>query len=142
MTRKQIYLLLCLAGTILPYWQLVPWVVEHGLHVSLLLEQLFANRISAFFGIDVIVSAVVVFAFTAFERPRLGGMWVLPIVAVLLVGVSLGLPCCCTFGKAGRDRPLLQAVNQARHVAGAETVIDVDYGHVAGATVEHAQQGG
>src|SRR5437867_8522821 len=36
----------------------------------------------------------------------------------------------------------LQPVNQARHVAGAETVIDVDYGHVAGATVEHAQQGG
>ena len=92
MTRKQIYLLLCLAGTILPYWQLVPWVVEHGLHVSLLLEQLFANRISAFFATDVFVSAAVVFVFIAFERSRLGAKWWLPTVAVLTVGVSLGLP--------------------------------------------------
>ena len=60
--------------------------------VSLLLKQLFANRISAFFAMDVIVSSVVVFAFVRSERSRLGNKWWLPLVAVLTVGVSLGLP--------------------------------------------------
>jgi len=92
MQRKSIYLILCVAGAVLPYWQFVPWVLENGLNMSLLLNQLFANRISAFFATDVIVSAVVVFAFVAFERSRLGNKWWLPLVAVLTVGVSLGLP--------------------------------------------------
>ena len=92
MQRKSAYLLLCVAGAVLPYWQFVPWVVENGLDVSLLLNQLFANRVSAFFATDVIVSSVVVFVFVRFERSRLGSKWWLPLVAVLTVGVSLGLP--------------------------------------------------
>ena len=92
MQRKSVYLLLCVAGAVLPYWQFVPWVVENGLNTSLLLDQLFANRASAFFASDVIVSAVVVFAFIGFERSRLGNKWWLPVLAVLTVGVSLGLP--------------------------------------------------
>src|SRR6266852_4988950 len=92
MQRKSIYLLLCVAGAVLPYWQFVPWVLENGLDVSLLLKQLLANRVSAFFATDVIVSALVVFVFVGFERSRLGGKWWLPLAAVLTVGVSLGLP--------------------------------------------------
>ena len=92
MQRKSVYLLLCVAGAVLPYWQFVPWVLDNGLNMSLLLNQLFANRISAFFATDVIVSAIVVFVFVAFERNRLGNKWWLPVVAVLTVGVSLGLP--------------------------------------------------
>src|SRR5260370_24389816 len=92
MQRKTVYLLLCVAGAVLPYWQFVPWVLENGLDISLLLNQLFANRASAFFATDVIVSAVVVFVFVGFERSRLGNKWWLPLVAVLTVGVSLGLP--------------------------------------------------
>jgi len=92
MQRKSVYLLLCVAGAVLPYWQLVPWVLENELNTSLLLNQLFANRVSAFFAMDVIVSAVVVFVFVGFEHSRLGNKWWLPLVAVLTVGVSLGLP--------------------------------------------------
>ena len=92
MTPKRIYILLCFAGAILPYWQFVPWLSQNGLNVSLFFEQLFANRISAFFATDVFVSAAVVFVFIAFERSRLGAKWWLPAVAVLTVGVSLGLP--------------------------------------------------
>ena len=92
MTRKRIYILLCFAGAILPYWQFIPWLSQNGLNVSLLFDQLFANRISAFFATDVFVSAAVVFVFIAFERSRLGAKWWLPAVAVLTVGVSLGLP--------------------------------------------------
>lgn len=92
MKRKTIYLILCMAGAIFPCWQVVPWLAQHGLDVALFFEELFANRISAFFAMDVFVSAAVVFVFIFYERRRLGSKWWLPAVAVLTVGVSLGLP--------------------------------------------------
>jgi hypothetical protein len=67
--------------------------MEHGLNLSLLCQELFANRIGAFFGLDVVVSAIVLLLFIATEGRRiaLSTRW-LPVVATLLVGVSLGLP--------------------------------------------------
>ena len=93
MKPKTVYLLLCVLGTVLPYSQLVPFVREHGLDLRLLVEQLFANRISAFFGLDVVVSAFVVFAMVWVEgrRAEMRHLWA-PVAATLLVGVSLGLP--------------------------------------------------
>jgi hypothetical protein len=93
MKPKSLYLGLCLAGFLLPYWQFVPWVALHGLHLALFVHELFANRISAFFGMDVLVSAVVLIVFMRVERRRvvIRFRW-LPIVALLLVGVSLALP--------------------------------------------------
>jgi len=89
---KHLYLLLCALGIILPYWQFVPWVLDNGLNLRLMIQQLFANRISAFFGMDVLVSAVVVVVFSRMERATLGWRRWLPVLAVLTVGVSLGLP--------------------------------------------------
>ena len=93
MKVKTIYLWLCLVGAILPYWQFLPWVLENGLNVRLLLEQLFANRIGAFFGLDVLISAVTAIVFFKVESSRLNMRrpW-LPVLAVFTVGVSLGLP--------------------------------------------------
>jgi len=93
MKPKTLYLALCLAGVLLPYWQFLPWVLQHGLNLSLFARELFANRIGAFFGMDVIVSAIALLAFTRIETTRLGirKRW-LVLVAVLTVGVSLGLP--------------------------------------------------
>ncbi len=52
MRLRHLYLALCLAGAILPYWQLVPWVQAHGLDPQLLLEELFfwVSRSSCFCG--------------------------------------------------------------------------------------------
>jgi hypothetical protein len=93
MKPKTIYLALCLVGALLPYWQFVPWVVEHGMNLSLFVQNLFVNRISAFFGLDVLVSAVALVVFMRIESTRLNihRRW-LPVLAVLLVGVSLALP--------------------------------------------------
>ena len=93
MSRKFIYLALFLIGTVVPYLSFVPWVMDHGFDVSLMVEQLFANRISAFFGLDVIVSAMVLWVFIAFEAPRVGvrHAWA-PVAASLAIGVSAGLP--------------------------------------------------
>ena len=93
MNRKTIYLLFCVLGIALPYSQFAPWLLENGLHISLFVRQLFANRIGGFFGMDVLVSAVVLIFFVRREGKKLGvrHVW-LPIVGVLTVGVSLGLP--------------------------------------------------
>jgi len=93
MNLKTRYLVLCVLGVALPYWQFVPWVAEHGLNLPLLVQQLFANRIGGFFGMDVLVSAFTLMAFVGRESARLKipKPW-LPLVAVLTVGVSLALP--------------------------------------------------
>src|SRR5437899_5999131 len=94
MKLRHIYLLLCILGVALPYWQFVPWVASHhGISLSLFVRELFATRIGGFFGMDVLVSAIALVVFAAAEGRRLQvrSRW-LVIVAVLLVGVSLGLP--------------------------------------------------
>jgi hypothetical protein len=93
MKPRTLYLLLCVAGTLLPEWQFIPFLREHGLNLRLLVEQLFANRISAFFGMDVVVSAIVlwVMVFVEGRRARIRHLWA-PVAASLTVGVSLGLP--------------------------------------------------
>ncbi len=93
MSRKSVYFALFILGTVVPYSSFVPWVMDHGLDISLMVEELFANRISAFFGLDVVVSALVLWVFVAFEGQRSGTRhtWA-PIVASLAIGVSAGLP--------------------------------------------------
>jgi uncharacterized protein DUF2834 len=87
------YLILCILGTVLPMSQFLPFLAEHGVNPSLIVEDLFANKISSFFGLDVIVSSVVLWVFVLTEGRRQGmkNLWIY-IVCNLLVGVSLGLP--------------------------------------------------
>ena len=55
----------------LPYSQFVPWIIEHGPNFELPERQLFANRVSAFLGLDVLVSAIVLFKFISVDGKRL-----------------------------------------------------------------------
>ena len=93
MTKQILYFILCIAGTILPYSEFIPFLREHGLDTSLFLQQLFANRVSGFFGLDVIVSSLVLWVFVYAEgtRLRMRHLWIY-VASNLLVGVSLGLP--------------------------------------------------
>jgi hypothetical protein len=108
MKPKLFYLVLCLAGVLIPYWQFVPWVSQHGLNLALVVRELFANRIGAFFGMDVVVSAVTLLVFTRIESRRVGirRRW-LVIVAVFTVGVSLGLPLFLYLREQQLDRESL-----------------------------------
>lgn len=93
MRTRHFYLALCILGLLLPNSLFLPWAVEHGLSPRLFVRDLFANGVSGFFGLDVMLSAVVVCGFVITEGRRLGlrRRW-LPIAAVALVGVSLALP--------------------------------------------------
>lgn len=110
MKRKTVYLVFCVLGIVLPYWQFVPWVVaQHGVPLGLFVRELFANRIGGFFGMDVLVSAVVLIFFLRREGRRLGvrHLW-LPIAGTLTVGVSLGFPLFLYL----RERALESVVSQ------------------------------
>jgi hypothetical protein len=90
---RWVYLALAVLGTVLPYSQFVPWLAEHGLNVRLLFTALFLGRVSAFFGLDAMVSAVVllVFIFSEGRCRKIGLLW-LPVAATCVIGVSCGFP--------------------------------------------------
>jgi hypothetical protein len=93
MKARYFYLILCVLGIVSPNSQFVPWLLDHGLNLGLFVRELFANRISAFFAIDVIVSAIVLIWFiqTEGKRLRMRFLW-LPTIGTLIVGLSFGLP--------------------------------------------------
>lgn len=93
MSRKNVYLLLCVLGIVIPYPLFLPWVFQNGLDWRLFLASLAANRISLFFVADVLVSAVVLVVFTRqeLERVRIRNGWIATL-GLCLVGVSFALP--------------------------------------------------
>ena len=98
-----LYLIAAILGAVLPLSQLFPFLAANGFDVPLLFKQLFQNHASAFFGLDVIVSSVVLWLFVFSEGRRRGmkNLW-LYVVCNLAVGVSLALPLFLFF----RERKL------------------------------------
>ena len=104
MSARQAYLGLCVFGTVLPLSQFIPFLRQHGLNPEEFAAQLFATPVSGFFGMDVIVSSVVLWAFVAIDGRRTGlkHLWA-PVAANLTVGVSLGLPLFLYMREVQRD---------------------------------------
>lgn len=101
-----LFLIVAILGTVLPLSYLMPFLAANGLDLQLFFNQLFQNNISAFFGVDVIVSAVALwlFVFSEGRRRRMKHLWVY-LLCTLLVGVSLALPLFLFF----RERNLSAA---------------------------------
>ena len=100
---KLLYLLAAILGAALPLSQLIPFLKTHGLDLTLFFTLLFSNSVSGFFGMDVIVTSVVLWIFVFSEGRRLGmrHLW-LYVICNLVVGVSLALPLFLLF----RERAL------------------------------------
>lgn len=98
-----LYLAAAILGTVLPLSQFIPFLAAHGLDLPLFFEQLFQNNISAFVGMDVIVSSLALwlFVFSEGRRLHMRNLW-LYVVCNLAVGVSLPLPLFLFF----RERKL------------------------------------
>ncbi len=93
MTWRLFFALLCIPGAAVPLSAFLPWLAQHGLAPGLFLSDMFANRIAAFFALDVLVSAVVLIAAAIHEKRRgaLPHLWPV-LVALFTIGVSLALP--------------------------------------------------
>jgi hypothetical protein len=93
MRLKHVYLVLCVVGTLVPWAAFSSFLLTHGLDARAFVDQLFATPVSAFFGLDVIVSSLALWTFVLSDGRRMAmtHLWA-PIAASLLVGVSLGLP--------------------------------------------------
>ena len=100
---KLLYLIAAILGTALPLSQLIPFLKTHGLDLTLFFTLLFSNSVSGFFGMDVVVTSIVLWIFVFSEGRRLGmrHLW-LYVICNLVVGVSLALPLFLLF----RERTL------------------------------------
>lgn len=90
---RKLYLILAVIGFILPYYFFVSFLMANGLDIGLLIDQLFANKISTFFAADLIVTAIAFLVFIVWEsrHGRIKHAW-LYIVATLAIGPSFALP--------------------------------------------------
>jgi hypothetical protein len=93
MSRKSIYLILALLGLVVPYWFLFKFLSTNGFDLALLIQQLFANNISTFFAVDLVISILVFWLYMIAEANKLHMKnWWLYILASLTVGLSFALP--------------------------------------------------
>jgi hypothetical protein len=91
--KKNVYIVLCVLGAVIPMTVFVPFAVENGLDMGLFVRELFATQVASFLSADLIVSSLVLWAFIFFEvRKRPVPYWWLAVIANLAVGLSLALP--------------------------------------------------
>jgi Terpene cyclase DEP1 len=88
---KTLYLLLAIAGTIVPWF----WLLQDSaalMSPSLFFQRAFANTVVTAWASDLLISASVFFIFISIELQRLGSsrLWVL-----LYVGLTFGIGLCC-----------------------------------------------
>jgi hypothetical protein len=105
MNTKRIYIVLCMLGFAVPYYFLGRFVAENGLHFSVIVGQIVANPLLAFFATDVIVTSLVLWVFM-YRKTRKGSikLWWVCIIANLAVGVSLALPLFLLLREIQREK--------------------------------------
>jgi hypothetical protein len=102
---RRLYLVLAVIGFVLPYYFFVSFLVENSLDIGLLFDQLFANDISTFFAMDLIITAIALLIFVAREAARYQMRnWWLYIIATLAVGPSFALPLFLYFREPQIDQ--------------------------------------
>ncbi|WP_417793082.1 DUF2834 domain-containing protein [Terasakiella pusilla] len=103
MSIRQIYLLMAVLGTVVPMSAFIPWLIENGFAPLEFVQAMFANRISAFFSFDVLISGVVVLLALCFAKSLQWRSKVLVALATCLIGVSAGLPLFFFFRETKPD---------------------------------------
>lgn len=101
MSRKSLYLVLAVIGTVVPYYFFVPWFLDNPGDVGGFLTLAFANAPAAMLSADVAIAALVLSVFAVTQAARLGGGKVAAVIAsTFLIGVSCGLPLMLYFREA------------------------------------------
>ncbi|NJM61570.1 MAG: DUF2834 domain-containing protein [Oscillatoriales cyanobacterium RU_3_3] len=105
-SMKPVYLLLAIAGSIVPWF----WLLQDPtalLSPTLFLQRAFANNIAAALTSDLLISAIAFFCFTWIELKRLGTsrLWLLIYVGLTF---GVGLSCALPFFLYRREQILAQ----------------------------------
>ena len=69
--RRNVYLVLAIIGVLVPYVFFFRFLSANGLNVTLLIQHLFANDISTFFAVDLILSIIVFWIYMVSEATKL-----------------------------------------------------------------------
>jgi hypothetical protein len=101
--KQNIYLVLALLGLLVPYYFLFSFLSANGFDIPLLVQQIFANNISSFFAVDLVISILVFwfYMFAEANKLQMKNSW-LYFLASMLVGLSFALPLFLYF----RERKL------------------------------------
>ena len=86
-----IYAVLLALGTVIPFLQIMPWLVDHGLDVGLFVDELFDNSVSSFFALDVVMAVVTLLVLAVVDHELSSRQRIVVGVSALL-GASVGLP--------------------------------------------------
>jgi hypothetical protein len=88
-----LYLGLAFLGAVAPYSYLGQFLINNGLNFAEFKAQLISTPVGSYFGLNMLVAALVTVLFILGEGKRLKmrGLW-LPLLTTLAVGVSCGLP--------------------------------------------------
>jgi hypothetical protein len=93
MKLRFIYLILALVGFVVPYYFLISFLRVHGFDANELIRQLFANRISTFFAVDLLLASVIFILFLRREAARYSiEHWWVYLFPLFTVGLSLAFP--------------------------------------------------
>lgn len=93
MKLKHLYLVLAVAGMVVPYYFLITFLLAQGLDGRAFMQQLLGTRISTFFAVDLLLSSVVFVIFLRHEARRYSiKHWGLYLIALCAVGLSFALP--------------------------------------------------
>ena len=106
MNPKPVYLVLCIIGAIVPYVPFVSFLSDHGFDFPLITRELFANRISTGFALDVLLSSATLWILVMIETRRSGlrKLWA-TIPGNILFGVSFALPFFLYLREDNRPKP-------------------------------------
>lgn len=90
---KKCYIALSVLGTIIPFAIFVPWLLIHGLNISLFVSEWLSTPISKFFAADFIITWLVWFLFILVDHKKQNiKLWWIPFVGNLCIGLSFSVP--------------------------------------------------
>lgn len=93
MNKKNLYLLLAVAGAIIPCYFFIRHFADHGPGLNAFLTAIFANDAASGFTVDLLISSVVFWIAIAARKRTGNGPAPWPFVILnLLVGLSCALP--------------------------------------------------
>lgn len=89
---KNIYLILAIAGTVIPFVFFGDFIVSEGINLSLFLALLFSNNPSSGIAADLLISSVVFWVFIVQQAKSSGTAPHVYIILNLFIGLSCALP--------------------------------------------------